>query len=996
MLKRGSWLAIVVAVACGSPQAKPRPPVAPPVTAETSEAGTAKPVEAKPATDPSQDKLPLWPAVKRGVLPNGLTYYVLRNPKPAKRANLWLAVNAGSLQEDDDQRGLAHFVEHMAFNGTARFKEAELVNYLESIGMRFGPDLNAYTSFDQTVYQLQVPTDDAQYVDKGMQILRDWASNVTFDPKEVDKERGVVLSEWRLGRGAGQRLFDKQVKVLFEGSRYADRVTIGLPEIIKGAPRDTAVRFYKDWYRPDLMAVIAVGDFEDPAAIEKQIVATFSDLPAATKARPRPHGEVPKSTGTRVSIETDHEMTSQSVAVYNLLPHRPEATVADFRRIVVEQVYAHIFNERLRSLARKQDAPFTGASGGASGLVREIDAFTRSARVRGGKVEDALRALFAEVLRIEKHGFTQSELERARTSIARTYEQNAIEAKTADSREYTDEITRNFFEGEFMIGREAERDFTLKTLPQITLAELNQLATSYGGADNRVIVISGPDGKPLPTKDRVLAIVDEVAKRDLPPWTDKAASATLLSQTPKPGTIVKESKLDSLGVTEWQLSNGARVIVKPTDFEADNILLSGISPGGLATASGAEFKYARFADDIAAIGGVGDLDVEDLGKLLTGKQATASTSINAVTESVGGQASARDLETMFQLVYLKMTAPRKDPDAIALWKENTAESLADRQRSPDYQFNVKSSDTLWRGDPRRKDPKPADVAKVDPDKALAFYKQRFGDATDFTFTIVGAVDLAKLRPLVETYLASLPAKGRVEKEKDLGARRIAGVVKKQWNFGQETDKARVTVVFHGDETWTRDKDRDMFILGRVLSIRLREVMREDLGGVYGVAASGYLARSPHQERAFTISFGAEPKRVGELLDAADKVIAEVAEHGAKPEVLEKVKQGFIRERETQLRRNGFWLGWLESSYRYKDDPTIVLDPKPMLARITSDNVKAAAKRYLDHKRLYQAVMLPAKPAANDNKPKPAKKDDKTVPGAEKNPNDKTVPGAEKP
>ncbi len=971
-MKRGIFLGLAIVLACGGPKPAPRPPD-PAGPAPGPGAGPAEPRRQAPPPDPSELPLPLWSAVQRGRLPNGLTYYLMKNKKPEQRALLWLAVNAGAVQEDDDQRGLAHFVEHMAFNGTARFPKHEIVDYLEKVGMRFGADLNAYTSFDETVYMLEVPTDDEQHLAKGLDILRDWSGAVTFDPKEIDLERGVVLEEWRLGRGAGRRLADKHYQKLYQGTRYAERLPIGLPEILKGAPPSALVRYYRDWYRPDHMAVIVVGDFADTGAIERAIAARFADLKAPAQPRPRLRGGVPKADGTRISIETDKEQVSQTISVYNMLAHRPEATPEDFRRGLLEEVYSRIFNERLRTLARKKESPFTGAFASLSGNVREIDAFTRGATVKGGRVEDALRSVFAEVLRIEQHGFTQAELDRARVIIARERDQAVAAAPTARSRGHAEEIVRHFLEGELMIGRTAERELTAELLPKITLAELNQLARGYGGSENRAITISGPEGKPLPTRERVLAIIDEVAGARLEPWVDRPPPTALMATAPKPGAIQKEAQHAEIGATEWTLSNGVRVIVKPTDFEADSVLLRGSSPGGLAMASAAQYPHARFADDIASLGGVAELDADDLRKVLAGKQASASASIGSVTESVTGSASVRDLETLLQLVHLRMTAPRRDEDAIAVWRANYAESLADRERSPDYQFSVRSGEVLWRGHPRHAPPKPADLAKVDADKALAFYRERFGDASDFTFVIVGAVDLAKLRPLVETYLASLPSRGRVEKERYLGARRVGGVVKKSWKLGQEP-KARVSLQYLGDEPWTRDKERDMYVLNRVLSVRLREVMREDLGGVYGVGASGYLARSPHQERVFTVSFGADPQRVDELIAAARKEIAAIQKDGVKDEHLERVRKGFERERELQLKSNSFWASWLETVARYGDDPKLVLDPAPVLARMTPRNVQAAAKRYLDERRFYQAIMLPAeapkRPA--DAKPPAAK------------------------
>jgi len=949
-------LVAFVAAACGGP----RPPATAPAPA--APAVIAPPAPATPSPGGEDAVLPLWPEIRHGVLSNGLTYYVLKHGKPEKRAFLWLAVNAGAVQEDDDQRGLAHFDEHMAFNGTKRFPKAEIVNYLEKIGMRFGADLNARTGFDDTVYELEVPTDHKEFLAKGLDILHDWAGDVSYDPAEVDKERGVVKEEWRLGRGAQQRIFDKQTPVLFKGTRYAVRLPIGLPEILDKAQRDRLYKFYKDWYRPDLMAVIAVGDFDDPAEIERQIQARFGDLKNPANERPRGAAGVPRPDGPRIAIDGDRELPSTIVSVYNVFPHRPEASYKDFRRLVVEQVYQTILNDRFAVIARRPDAPFVAAGAGIASETREIDMFSRQAEAKPGKVDQAIASLFTEVLRVERHGVTDSELERARVIIARGYEQNEAEGATEDSRTFTEELTRNFFESELVIGRTREKELTLKYLPTITLAEMNALAKAFGGADDRVILIAGPDASkapPLPTKDHVLAIIDDVARQAIEPWQDTASTAALMDQPPAAGKITKETKVDAIGVTEWQLSNGARVIVKPTDYEADQVALLGSSPGGLAMASDKAYNDARFADDLAAVGGVGQLDVEELHKVLAGKHVTASATIGETTESVEAGASARDLEAMFQLVHLEMTAPRKDDRAFQVWRTNAIDELTNRQRVPEVQFQIQSQAVLYKHNPRRRSPEPADIEKVDPDKALAFYKSRFGDATDFTFVIVGAFDPAQLKPLVETYLASLPAKGRKEKEKDVGIRKVAGVVKQVWNLGQEP-KASVQLMFHGDETWSRDKDRDNFLLAQVLQIRLREVLREDKGGVYGVRVGGSITRAPHPERSFAISFGCDPARVDELVKATFGEIAQIQQHGIGDEYLEKVRQTFSREREVQLRNNAFWLGWLSVAYKFGDDPTLVLDPSKMIARATSDNMKAAARRYLDAKQYFEPILLPAK------------------------------------
>ena len=969
-MARGPLSVVLVAlVACGGTPPKPAAPAPHPAAAATT---AAVPAAAAPKPNPDAAPLPLWPEVHEGVLPNGLTYYIFKHQKPEKRALLWLAVNAGSVQEDPDQRGLAHFDEHMAFNGTKHYPKNDLITFLESIGMRFGADLNAHTSWDETVFNLEVPTDKPELIGKGLDILRDWAHDVTYDPAEIgkqgtdQKERGVVLSEWRLGRGAGTRLFDKQAPVLFAGTRYADRITIGLPEIIQNAPPSALVRFYKDWYRPDLMAVIAVGDF-DVAQVEQEIKAKFSDIPVPAHERARPDGGVPPATGTRVSIETDHEATGTEVEIANLVPHRPELSKLDYRRLLAEELYTSILDERLDILSRDADAPFISAGGEIGSLVRTVDSFTRFAAAKDGKVEDTLRALLAEVTRLERYGVTQTELDRARRNIARFYEEAAQTESTHDSREFADEITRNFMAHELMIGRVAEKQLALSLLPTITTKDFDEIAKTFAGAADRVILISGPEGKPLPTKDRVLAIADEVAKMKLEPWVDKPPATKLMAAAPAPGKIVAEQKIPSIGVTVWTLSNGARVVVKPTDYEVDSVSIIGSSPGGEAMAPDKELDDARFADDVVELGGVGNLDAVALSKVLAGKQVSVGTDIGETTEGIDASGSAKDLETMMQLIYLRVTAPREDKNEFAVWQANAEQQIANALRSPEVQFARDATAEEWKHALRRMPATPDDIKQVDLDKAFAFYKSRFADVSDFTFVIVGAVDLAQLRPLVETYLASLPGHGRKEREKDLHLRKVAGVVKKQWKLGEEP-KATVELDFHGPETWTRDKERDMAILSQVMSMRLRYVLREKLGGVYGVGASGYISRRPHQARSFTIRFGCRPERVDELIKATFGVIDELAKHGTdglqedgKPfDYLQKIRETYLRTRETEMRKNAFWADWLARAYRYGDDPTLILDPSHVLARMTSANVKAAARHYLDAHGYFQAVLVPAK------------------------------------
>ncbi len=951
-MKRMVLLLAAALIACGGSKPQQAAPPVPPPTGDLA-GGVAPKAPGNPDTTP----LPLASDVKKGVLPNGLTYYIKKHGKPEKRALLWLAVDAGSMLEDDDQSGLAHFDEHMSFNGTKRFPKQQIIDYLQSIGMRFGADLNAYTNQDETVYQLEVPT-EPQFIGKGLDILRDWAGDATYDEKEVKSESGVVLEEWRLGRSANRRLYDKHQKVLMKGTRYAIRDTIGNPETLKKADRSALYRFYKDWYRPDNMAIVLVGDF-DPAEVEKAVLARFGDLANPAKERAKVAGGVPKAEGTRISIESDKELAQSQVAIHSFIAHRPKATIVDLHRIVVEQVYQAVVNERYAVLRRRADAPFMNAFAGVDGENRETDDFVRSATAKNGKVEESLRTLLTEALRVERHGITQPELDRAKIVLARAFDESVERYPTVDSRDVVAELVRNFLEKEFVILPEEERDLSKKALASVTVDDINADLKTFGGAENRAIEVSLPTSEKPITEERVKAIIGEVEKAEIPAWEDKAIPTALMTNPPKPGKITKEKTFEKIGVYQWTLSNGATVIIKPSDFEKDSVSFVGDSPGGTALASDADYRNARFATTIAQLGGVGEFDADTLTKVLAGKQVSMGATMSETSEGLSGSASAKDVETMMQLAYLRVTAPRKDEEQFKQWQQNGAESLANQERSPQFQYFKQAAIDEYKANVRRTLPKPEDYAKADLDKALAFYKARFADVSDWNFVIVGDVDLAKLRPLVETYLASLPGKGRKDAEKDLGIRKVPGVVKKEYDLGVEP-KATVRLDFHGADTWSFDKERDAYTLAQVLSNLLREELREEKGGVYGVGAFGNVQRKPYQERAFGISFGCAPDRVDELLKALNEVVAKVMKDGVDADHLDKIKQIYTRGRETELRTNRFWSQRLTAAFRYKDDPNDIPDTTKTLARMTSNNVKAAAQHFLDPKTLFQAVQMPVK------------------------------------
>ena len=951
-------LALVVfgaVVACGSPQPS-RTVSAPPATAP--EAPVAEP--AKPQV-PAEPLLPLDPKIRMTKLKNGLTVYVMPHRKPEQRAALWLAVNAGAVQEDDDQRGLAHFVEHMAFNGTKRFAKSAIVDYIEKIGMRFGPDVNAYTSFDQTVYMLTVPTDNAQQMATGLDILRDWAGDISFDPGEVEKERGVVLEEWRLGRGPFARINDKQFPVLYQGSKYGVRLPIGLPEILKTAPRDTLVRFYKDWYRPENMAVMAVGDF-DAEAMEKEIASRFGSLVGDPKRRVREPVAVPHEHPTAVTIDTDPEMPFSQVEIVNKMDHRQEGTKSQYRRFIVEGLYHAMVNARFAQLALDPNAPFTYAGSGTGGYTRVADEFNRSANAKQGRTAEALAALVREIARVEQHGFTQAELDRAIAEQLADAESSAAEWEKTQSGALADEMTRNFFEGEPMPGRPFELALNKEFLPTVTLAELNKLAASWGGEKGRVIQISGPASAKLPTEAEVRSLYASAQSAKVEPWKDEPARA-LMTALPTPGTVTATSRNEAADATVWTLSNGIKVIVKPTTFQNDRIEINGWKPGGSSRVD--DVVHARFAVDVVETGGVGDLDPTALRKALQGKVARVNLWLGDLSETVRGSTRPADLETALQLIHLRLTAPRVDQNAFDAWRAEQLEWARNRRLLPEVSFFEDMTAVSTKNHPRSQPTTPETLAKVDLAKSHKIFKERFADLGGMTFVIVGNVDTATLQPLVEKYLASLPSKSKGKAQdswKDVKMTYATGKVTKEILQGSEP-KSYVSMGFSAPDKWTREASADARILSMVLQIRLREVLREDMGGVYGVRSWVGLSRQPTVRRSASISFGCDPGNVEKLQKAAMDVIHAIQKDGIGAEYLDKVKEQLRRGRETDAKENWWWVSQLREAYWFGESFTDTTDITKVLARVSSDNVKAAAKRFFDEKHTVFGVLRPKTVAA---------------------------------
>ncbi len=903
-------------------------------------------------------RIPLDPAVRFGRLENGLTYYVRANRYPEHRAELRLVVNAGSVLEDDDQRGLAHFVEHMAFNGTRRFAKQALIDFIEGLGMRFGAHLNASTSFDETVYQLQIPTDSAGVFPRALDILEDWARDISFETEEIDRERGVVVEEWRLGLGAESRMFDKQLPVLLAGSRYAVRLPIGDKRTLETAPRDALVRFYRDWYRPDLMAVVAVGDF-DADSVTAMIRAQFAALPRRDNPRPRPEPPAPVADTTVVAVATDPEATGSRATVAWRLPERDPGTIAAFRAMLVSQLHDLMLNQRLDELTRRENPPFIGAGTGRGRFVRPVLFASLGVAVPDGELKRGLEAAAIEAERVRRHGFTTTELERGKEDFLRAYERAFAEREKTPSSALIGEYASHFLERVPAPGIAREYEFARAMLPGITIAEVNDAGREANGARGRILLVNAPEKSGLvpPDSRALVALLEGVARKDIAPYADVLADAPLVPAPPAPGAVGEERRNVVLGTTEWTLGNGVRVLLKPTDFKADEVLLSAWSPGGSSLAPDRDWLSDAFAAPLVGLGGLGAFDATALGKKLAGKVAQVEANISMTHEGLSGSASPRDLETLFQLTWLRITAPRADTTAFRAFVANVRSSIANRGADPDAVFSDTLTVTMTSHHPRTRPITPARVDSLDLGRAYAFYRDRFADASDFTFAIVGAFQLDSIRPLVERWLGGLPATRRVESWRDPGIVAPRGVVERVVRKGVEP-RSRTQIVFTGPAPYSKANRAVIRGLASVLELRLRELLREALGGTYDVSVSGTAARIPREEYSFNIGFSSAPERADELVRTVFAAIDTLRTAGPSERDLVKVVEAEARSRETALRQNGYWLGPMADVAHTGDPPEPVVDPRGDGALLTRHALRDAARRVLDPANYIRVTLLP--------------------------------------
>ena len=910
----------------------------------------------------STDPLPISPDIKTGTLPNGLKYYIKRNTKPEKKMELRLAVNTGSILEDDNQLGLAHFTEHMAFNGSKNFKKNELVSFLQSIGVKFGAHLNAYTSFDETVYMLNIPLDKPDNMEKGLLVLEDWAGGISFDPAEIEKERGVVLEESRGRKGAQDRMMEKVYPKLFVGSKYAERLPIGKDEILKTFKPEVIKKFYKDWYRPNLMAVVAIGDF-DVADMEGRIKAHFGKLKNNKKARERFKVEMGPRLQSEGIVVTDKEATNAVLQVFHpYSKSKDQTTVGDYRLSMINSLFQTMLGERMSELTQTAKPPFIFGGSNMGGFLRGVEAFTSFALLSPAGVEPAINALIQEGERARQFGFTANELERVKKSMLKNMEEAFNEKDKTESASYANEYVRNFLTNEPIPGIANEFLYYQTFMPTITLEEVNKYAARIvpqGG--KKLAVITSPEnpGFALPTNEELLAMIENASKLEVKPYEEKAVASSFLSASPTPGKIVSEKENKELGVIEWTLSNGVKVMAKSTDFKNDEVVMSAARYGGQWLYETKDRYSAENAATIVTQMGVGQFSPTDIQKMMAGKSAFVSPQINQMSEGVMGQSSAADIETMLQLNYLYFTQPRMDEELFKSFMSKQKGFVQNMMASPQTVFQDTLLSTMYSNHPRgQRAPNVANLDKIDANRAFEIYKERFGNASGFTFFFVGKFDMAALKTLSETYLGSLPSTGAASNFRDVGLRPVKGVVKKEVYRGKDP-KSFIAMRFTGDATYSEAEQLKVTMLVELMNIKLIEKLREEIGGMYSGGMFGSISKNPYGNYTIGASVPCGPENVDKLIKATWEEINKV-KAGPTEVDLNKVKETLKNQWKESMKDNTYWRVNMQQWVQMGTTPGDILTADKRIDAVTVKDIQATATKYFNEKNYLQVVLYPEK------------------------------------
>ena len=909
--------------------------------------------------------LPIDPKVRYGKLENGLTYYIRANKEPKERAEFYIAQNVGAILENDNQNGLAHFLEHMAFNGTKNYPGKGIINYFEKIGVKFGANINAYTSLDETVYNLSdVPTTRDGIIDSALLVLHDWSGFITLDGNEINDERGVIREEWRQGAGADRRMWKESNKLKYSGSQYAKRDVIGDTAIINNFAHQTIRDFYKKWYRPDLQAILIVGDV-DVDKVEAKIKSVFTDISRKPNAGERPVYPILDNKEPIISIVKDAEARMTRVELeykHNKLPADIKLSMMGYANLTINSLISTMISNRFEEITQQADAPFVYGGAEYGELVKSKDAFQMIAVPKEGKELDGLNALLLEAEKIKRFGFTNSELERAKTDYLKTLEKSNNERDNQKNNSLVREYVRNFLTQEPIPGIEWEYNTVKMMAPQLKLEMINQVAKSYVTDSNLIVSIMAPDKQAviIPTKEQILAAISQSKKAELKAKAEEVLNKPLIKSVPKAGKLAKVSENKELGTTEWLLSNGVKVIIKPTTFKKDEILLTAFSNGGISKVKNtADLASASMAATIVSNNGLGDYNQIELGKILTGKIATVTPAIDGYDEGFSGNSSVSDFETLLQLVYLNFTAPRKDDNAYKALINTYQASMANAAKDPRKAFSDTIAVMLSNHNPRTIVMNLETINKLNQDKALAIFKERFAIPANFTFIFTGNIDSnnEKVKSAILTYLGGLKSAKGGQSFTDNGIRKPKGKVNNNFTKEMKVKKASNLIYYNASIPFTMANRVNVAAVGNVLSIRYIESIREKEGGSYGVGVRGSMNNTPVDEATLLMQFDCDNLKQDRLISIIYSEINEIIAKGPRADDFQKVKENMLKKYKEDIAQNNWWSSALERYYQ--DKLNLVSDYKTAVEAMTPESVQTALKTIVAQGNILEVVMKPA-------------------------------------
>lgn len=913
--------------------------------------------EAQKAIDEEQ-RLPIDESIVKGALDNGLQYIIRENTKPENFAELRLIVKAGSLYEDDNQRGFAHFAEHMAFNGTQDFKEQEIIEFVESIGMKFGAHLNATTSFDNTIYQLRVPTDNPEVVEKAIHILENWAHKISFDALAIDEERGVVLEEWRSRKGVGERIAMQQYPIMFAGTNYAARLPIGTENIITKGEHKELIRFYKTWYRPDLMSIVAVGDFKS-ADIEKLIKDYFGNLKRPATAVSQPLQYLTTFDKPVVNIFTDDELTSISLSSSWRSEIKPgDYTKAKYKKRLIKNLLSGILSKRINDQSLDTESPFVGARISFNQSIPTAEEFYFRASVKPDRTGEAFDALLTEVKRVVDNGVSEQELNTEKRLYIEWFESALESQNTLSHAAYLGSYVRHFLQNAPLTSLEQDFAITKASITTITLDDLRQQMSVWAGHQNAAVFLTAPTNMSaqLPSEAELLNIWQQVNDKTTKALSDKIQITALMDQLPTPGKVVEKTYIEKWQAHQWTLSNGMKVLLKATSFTENSIRFKAVSNGGYARVSDETYLSSFGMMNTISFMGLGELNMEQLAQFSREKRFSVTPSISAYSESISGASNKEDLIYMMQSIYLRFTAPVKDASRFEWLKDNYRPRLENKYNAPNAQFYAAIQAKTNSGNPRNVEFDVAMLNKQNLDTIFKVYQERFANAADFTFVFVGDIDLVLMEEYAATYLASLPASKERESRIKLPNYALKGDYQIHMEKGSEP-KATVISSLVGDAQWSYENQLLMGAFKGALEKELRNKLREELAGVYSVSVNARLNRWPYEDYSVSVSFTCDPQRVDELYAAMNSVFAQFIEGKIDNQLLENFKTQTKTNRHKNLLENWFWLDYI--LYQYTPFvPMPVEDHDLLVDGLTLDMLKQAAKKYLSTDNRVYATLKP--------------------------------------